>query len=339
MSEMNEVVRLAVDAYHGNVNKFSTSESMDTLRQALIEANNGSTTLNYKNIRDGKCNGLFALIEEILSRTIVEGLQGDEAFMKLVEFRNVALGDKNLFEIEDADLFTVADTAEGTQGIRRQRLGGYTQVSIPTVFKTIRIYEELNRVLAGQVDFNFFIGKCAESMKKKILEDIWNLWNKATEDDFGGPAYYHTAAGNYDEDVLLDIIGHVEAVSGKPAMIFGTKKALRKLAPSIVGEAAMTDLYMMGYYGNFYGTPVVAMPQRHQVGSTSFIFPDNRITVLATDKKPIKCVYEGDSTVILGDPANNRDLTQEYIYGERYGVGFVSAGNTGFGRYEFTESN
>lgn len=76
MSEMYDIVKLAVDAYHGTVEKYTVGQSMDTLRQALVDANGGSTKLNYKAIRDGKCNGLFSLIEEILSRTVVEGLQG-----------------------------------------------------------------------------------------------------------------------------------------------------------------------------------------------------------------------------------------------------------------------
>lgn len=76
MANMNDIVKVAVDAYRGNVEKYSVGQSMDLLHQALIEANGGSTTLNYKNIRDGKCNGLFTLVEEILSRTVIEGLQG-----------------------------------------------------------------------------------------------------------------------------------------------------------------------------------------------------------------------------------------------------------------------
>lgn len=76
MADMNDIVRVAIDAYHGNVEQYSVGQSMDLLRQALIEANGGSTVLNYKNIRDGKCTGLFTLIEEVLSRTVVEGLQG-----------------------------------------------------------------------------------------------------------------------------------------------------------------------------------------------------------------------------------------------------------------------
>jgi hypothetical protein len=46
-------------------------------------------------------------------------------------------------------------------------------------------------------------------------------------------------------------------------------------------------------------------------------------------------VYEGDPLVIMGDPLTNGDLTQEYLYGEKMGVGIVLAGrNTGIGRYQ-----
>ena len=335
MSEMNSVVKLAVDAYRGNVEKYSVSESMETLRQAMIEANGGSAKLDYKKIRDGKCGELFTLIEEILSRTVVEGLQGDEYFNALVDFRNVALGDKNIFEVEDSDLFVISDAADGTQGIRRQRLGGVSETSIPTSFKVVKIYEELNRVLSGQVDFNKFIQKVSESFRQKLLNDIYTLWTSATATDFGGVTYF-PAAGAYDEDALIELVNHVEAATGgKTATIIGTKKALRNLAPSIQGTDSKSDLYNMGYYGKFYGTPVVATPQRHKINSTEFVMNDNVITIIAGDDKPIKCVYEGQSTVLLGDPTSNKDFTQEYFYGEKYGMGIVLAGgNAGIGRYE-----
>lgn len=335
MSEMNDIVKLAVDAYRGNVEKYSVNESMETLRQAMIEANGGSTKLDYKRIRDGKCGELFTLVEEILSRTIVEGFQGDEYFNALVDFRNVALGDKNIFEVEDYNLFVIAEAADGTQGIRRQRLGGVSETSIPTTFKTVKIYDELNRVLSGQVDFNKFIQRVAESFRQKLLNDIYTLWSTATADDFGGATYFPTA-GAYDEDALIELISHVEAAAGgKPATIIGTKKALRNLAPSIQGTDSKSDLYNMGYYGKFYGTPVVATPQRHKINSTDFVFDDNVLTIIAGDDKPIKCVYEGQSVILLGDPTKNKDFTQDYLYGEKYGMGIVLAGgNAGIGRYE-----
>lgn len=335
MADMKDIVKVAVDAYHGNVEQYSVGQSMELLHKALVEANGGSTVLNYRNIRDGKCNGLFTLIEEILSRTIVEGLQGDEYFNALVDFRNVAEGDKNIFVVEDSNLFVVAEAADGTQGIRRQRLGGTSEVSIPTSLKVVKIYDEMNRVLSGRVDFNTFINKVAESFRQQLLNDIYTLWSGATATDFGGVTYFPTA-GAYDEDELLDLIAHVEAAAnGRTATIIGTKKAVRNLAPSIQGNDSESDLYNLGYYGKFYGTPVMVTPQRHKIGSTEFTLDDNILTIIAGDDKPIKCVYEGNPIVLMGDPMTTGDLTQEYLYGEKYGMGIVLAGgNAGIGRYE-----
>lgn len=335
MADMNQIVRVAVDAFHGKVTKYSHDDSMELLRTALVEANGGSTRIDYKAVRDGKCGEVFALVEEILQRTVYEGLRDNDFFMQLVDERNIAMGDQNIFEVEDSNLFTVADAAEGTQGIRRQRLDGSTTMTINTSFKVVRIYEELNRVLSGKVDFNHFINKVSESMKAKLLNDIYTLWTGVTADDIGGAAYF-PAAGAYDEKTLLETIEHVEAAAnGKSAIILGTKTALRNLAPAIQGNASRDDLYNMGYYGKFYGTNVVVLPQRHKVNSTEFQYDNDTLTILAGDDKPIKLVREGESIIIPGDPMNNRDLTQEYMYGEKYGLGLVLAANTGIGRYKF----
>ena len=314
MAEMKDIVKLAVDSYKGRVEKYTVGQSQEALRQALIEANGGSTKLNYKAIRDGKCNGLFTLIEEILSRPVIEGVQSDDFFNAFVDYRNVAEGDKNLFIVEDSTLFVVDDVADGNQGIRRQRLGGSTETSIPTSMKMVRIYEELNRVLSGRVDFNTFIDKVAKSFSQKILNDIYTLWAGATAADMGGVAYFPTA-GTYNEDDLLDVISHVEAAAGgKTATIVGTKKALRNLKESIMSDGAKEEYHNMGYAGTFFGTPVVAIPQRHQVGNTNFVFQDDVLTIVAGDDKPIKFVYEGDPIVLMGEPTANADFTQELTF-------------------------
>lgn len=335
MADMNQIVRVAVDAFHGKVTKYSHDDSMELLRTALVEANGGSTRIDYKAVRDGKCGEVFALVEEILQRTVYEGLRDNDFFMQLVDERNIAAGDQNVFEIVDSNLFTVADAADGTQGVRRQRLDGSTTVTINTSFKVVRIYEELNRVLSGLVDFNHFINKVAESMKAKLLNDIYTLWTGVTAADIGGAAYF-PAAGAYDEKTLLETIEHVEAAAnGKSAVILGTKTALRNLVPAVQSNGSRDDLYNMGYYGKFYGTNVVVLPQRHKVNSTEFQYDNDTLTILAGDNKPIKLVREGESIIIPGNPLDNRDMTQEYMYGEKYGLGLVMASNTGIGRYKF----
>lgn len=246
---INDLVKVAIDAYHGSVAKYSNQEAIEMLRKAAIELNGGKTTLDYKAIRDGKCAGLFTLIEEIISRVVVEDLTGDEYFNKLVDFRNLGAGDKNLFEIEDADLFSVDEIADGTQALRRQRLGGMSTFTVPTKRHGVKIYEELNRMLAGQVDFNKMIAKVGESYRRALLNEIYNLWTGATAADFGddpiNPVY--VVSGTYDVDDLLLLVEHVEAAAGgKQATLIGTKAALRKIAPDVQGVESRSDLYTMG---------------------------------------------------------------------------------------------
>lgn len=337
MNTANDIVKLAVDNYHGTVKNFSADESNEVLRKALVDLNGGSDKITYKTLRNGASNGLFEIIEEILTRTVIEGLTRSDFFNQMVEFRNIALGDTNVFWVEDANLFRVDEISEGHQGVRRQRIEGGTEVPINTRLYACKIYEELNRILAGRVDFNSMINRVGESFEQKLLNEVYRVWIGLTADDLGGQVYF-PAAGSYDEDTLLDIIAHVEAASGgQQVTIMGTKRALRNLAPSIQGAESKSDLYTKGFYGRFYGSDVVALPQRHEVGSTNFILPDNELTIVAsTTDKPIKCVTEGDTLIIQGDPMDHGDLTSTYFAAQRFGLGVVTSGFTGIGKYQFT---
>jgi len=336
---MNELVKLAIDAHKGNVTKYSVAEANETLRKALIEANGGDTKIDIRAIRDGKCTGVFALVEEIIKNTVQEGIVADPIFDALVDYRNLAEGDAPLFDVEDDTLFYIDKVARGTQAIRRQRLGGVRQVTIPTVVHAVRIYEELDRILAGRADFSAMIDKVAKSEQYAILTEIYDLLASMTSADLG-TAYAipnaGAAAGSYNEATLLEIIEHVEAASGgKTATIFGTKTALRNLMDGITApaEIAKEDMYNNGYIGKFYGSPVIAIPQRHHIGTTNFIYNDKMITVIASEDKPIKHVTEGDPLIINRDPSLNMDLTQEYFLAEKWGTGIVMNGNAGIGKY------
>lgn len=338
MADISNLIKMGVDAYHGVAPaNYTVHDSTEALRSALIEMNGGSTKLDYKKLRDGQCNGMFTLVEEILKRTIPEGLQDSDFFNAMVDFRNLAEGDQNLFEIEDNNWYLISKAADGTQGIRRQRLSGMTEVTIPTELRVVKIYEEMNRILSGRADFNQMIADVTKSFHQQLLNDIYACWADASTNDFGGTSYF-PAAGTYSEEALLEVIAHVEAAAGgQPAKILGTKKALRKLTPTIQSDGFKDAMYNNGYAGKFYGSDVVVIPQRHKAGTTSFVMPDDTITVVAGDPKCIKCVYEGQSLMIQGQPTENADLTSSFLYAEKYGCGIVmTGGNEGIGKYKFT---
>lgn len=341
-SNYKDIVKLGIDLCRGSVVKYSADEANETLRNALIEANGGSTKLDYRAMRDGKCNGVFAIVEEIIRSTVPAGLQESDFFNALVDFRNISLGDENVFLVEDSTMFHVDRIADGTQAIRRQRIENLTEVPVATAPHGVRIYEELSRILAGRVDFTKLIDKVVESEKQQILSDIYSLWYYATDTQLGGSTYYpgYSSAGSYDEDVLLTLIAHVEAAAGgRQATVIGTKKALKPLTPSILGPDGKNTIDTQGYVGKFYGSDVICVPQRHVAGTSNFVFDDKMLTVVANgdDGKPIKFVYEGDPLVIPVDARSNMDLTQEYFLQDRWGGALVTAGgNTGIGRYQFS---
>ena len=328
MADKN-LVKIAVDAYKGHVaGNYSVDDSMEVLRQALVEANGGSTKLDYRAIRDGKCNGLFAIVEEIINKTVIEGLPESCPLFDYVDYRNLAEGDTNIFEIRDNGLFVVYDIADGTQGLRRQRLTGGEEITVKTQLKGIKIYEELRRVLAGRVDFNELIDKVAESFQKKINNDIY----AAVKAGFDGLISPYKESGSFDESKLTAIIDHVEAATGKKAFILGSKQAVRKITgvKGADSTSAKEDLYAMGYFGHFYTTPIIVMENAHKVGSTDFVL-GNDLYIVASDDKFVKFVTEGDTLIIPGDALGNADLSQEYFMAERYGISVVFA--EAFGEY------
>ena len=74
---------------------------------------------------------------------------------------------------------------------------------------------------------------------------------------------------------------------------------------------------------------MVAIRNQHRVGTETFIFPDDKLYIIASDDKPIKVVYEGDGLILEKDPMTNVDLSYEYLYAEKYGVGVIVNGKIG----------
>lgn len=328
----SNLIKLAVDGYKGHVaGDYSVNDTQEALRKALVEANGGSTKLDIKAIRDGRCNGVFAIIEELVNVIHEEGLKGDEFFMNMVEDRNLSLGDTNKFHIERECLFAVADIAEGTQGVRRQRIEAGQDITINTQLRAIKIYEELNRILAGRIDFNKFVDLVGKSFTKQELD--------ATYDAFVGMFKKlktpYTETGSFDEDKLLELIDHVEASTGETAVVVGTRKALRKIKTAVVSDSAKEEMYAMGHFGRFNGTELVAVKQRHKSGTDDFILDDNVLYVFAGDTKPIKRVTEGDVTMLMGTPMNNADMSQEFLMMKRTGIAVIF--DRDFGVYNLSE--
>lgn len=325
--ENKEIVKLALDTMRGTVSgNFSTQDASEALRHAFIDLNGGSEKIGPKTFRDHP--GLFQIIEEIMPVMIEEGLRGDEMFMNLVDYRNEAEGDETRFWTEDNSDLIVANIADGSTSIRRQRLNVGQYVTIDTQMHAIKVYEELNRMMSGRVNFTTLIDRLNRSFNREMRRVMLAALEGVTTSTVGLSNTY-VKSGTFSASVLRELVAHVEAATGGTATILGTKAGLAKIreadstAVSLASASAKEDLYNLGYFGKFDGTPMVSMRQAHKAGTDQFAINDNKIYVIAGNDKPIKFVNHGEGLMISTDAINKADLTNEYLYGQSYGCGVI----------------
>lgn len=324
-----DVLNVMIDAVKGiSMENYSKGQTSEAIRNALIEMNGGSKKINPKTFYRG--SELYALVQDLIPTIIDEGFKDEDPIFSLVEYRNIADGDEEEFVVEANSLFLVADAAAGIRGVRRQRIDNSQALTIKTAVKTVRVYEELNRLLAGKVSFDKFVENVAKSFKQQILSDAYKAISEISKDTVGLDGTYVTGGTATDnEDALIELVQHVEAATGKSARIYGTKAALRKVKTAVVSDEAKSDLYNMGYYGKFNGTEMVCMRQVHKAGTSTFVLDDSKLYIVAGNDKPVKVVNEGEGLLIEVEPTANNDLTQEYIYGQTFGVGVICAEKIG----------
>ena len=320
--------KLCIDAYRGVPTAYAEGNPTEVIVNRIKEANNGSTVLDYKAIRDGKCPELFSVIEELIEVALDVAPLEDSPIRGMIEEKRYAWGDKPEFYVDDNSLLTVDVITNGTQGIRRQRLVGGQKVTVNPVTKAVKIYEELILILAGRIDWVEFVNRVAKSFERDFYNSIANQLNSLASVRFN-----ISAGGSPTESGLLGVIEKVEAATGKQAYILGTRTAFRRFTLTNTGDLVENDYYNMGYAGKFNGTPAIRLKNTLDA-SGNFILADNRIYVVAGDDKIFKHYIEGEPIAIARDATDNADLTQEYTVIRREGVAVAVSATMGI--YSFT---
>ena len=326
--ETNKLIKLAVDTVKGVPSAFSEGNPSDVIRNALIEANGGSTQIDIKAMRKNK-GEFYELVEELIVASIIEGLPESNPIFQWAETKNGKAGDKPEFRVHKDAVLAVAEVANGTLGIRRQRIFGDTTKTLTPIPHAVKVYEELQRLLSGRADWTDFVNAVSRSF---ILDT-----NRAIADAFASVATTTpnviSETGTFSETSMVNLIEKVEMNNpGKVARIFGTKPALRNLNMSVsnmVGETIKDDYYNMGYMGKFNGTDVFELKNGFKADGTTKILDDTKLYVIATDEKFIKYYNEGDALIVESALGDNADLTQDYTVINTYAVAVELADKIG----------
>jgi hypothetical protein len=315
---MSEQLRvLAHDVYHGTIKKYSVEEGNDAIRKAINEACGGE--FSYYSYLDNR-GKVFKVLSEVLTVAMGEPLtsQMDE----FVEVIDVPLGDTKEFIIENQDLFRVAEIANGSQDLRRQRIFD-SKIKVETSKLGIKLYTDLDLFMANRIKWDALCDRVIRSYEveigKRKLEAIMSAY-----DGLSAP---YQISGTYSEDKLHDAIAHVMAETGAPScVIYGTRKALSKITQAVVSEKKKEEFASMGHYGSFYDTEMRVLPQFHKYGTTEFLVDDNFLMILPNDGKSlVKVILEGEVQVYESNANARNDQQIEYYFGRRVGICVLKA--------------
>lgn len=316
-AQMTDLQRLALDVYKGKQVMFNDVSGEDAIRNAINQAVGGE--FNYKNFRENKYK-VFSIIEELLDVNL--GVVITNQFDSLADVMNVGIGEKPSFKVNDASLFRIARIAGGTNDLRRQKILN-KRFEVETDYFGAKIYAELEQFQAGLVDWTEFVNRLSLSFANDLGARIY----EAIANSYSSLNATYGVEGSYDEDALFDLIQHVEAKSGRKAVVMGTRKALRKVSKELIMSGNMKEeLNRVGYIGQVGGTDLILLPQAHKVGSDEFFVSDDMLIVLPQNEKIVKVVIEGEATVIeTADAGARNDQQMEYLIQKKMGVGVMQS--------------
>ncbi len=315
---MTDLQRLALDVYNGKEVRFNEVAGEDALRNAINVACGGE--FNYKNFRANKYD-VFTIIEEVLDVNL--GVVITNQFDNLAEVKNVAVGERPSFKVEDPSLFRIARIAGGTNDLRRQKILN-RRFEVETDYFGAKIYAELEQFVAGMIDWTSMVNRLTLSFANDMGVRIYEAIAKS----YSALNAVYGVTGTYEEDVLFDMIQHIEAkAGGRKAVVMGTKKALRKVSKDIVMSDSMKDkMNQVGYIGTVSGTDLILLPQAHKFGTDEFFVDDNMLLVLPQNEKIVKVVVEGEATMIeVADAGTRNDQQMEYQIQKKMGVGVMQS--------------
>lgn len=329
MSTKN-IINLAKDLASNKVTEFSAEESNDVLRKAFCELlgmEEYDSKISRRRFRKHKTE-IFEIIEEVLDTNLDLDLRNQ--FEDWVEYRNLARGDKQGFYTPDDNLFKVAIISDGNQNLLRQRIRGGQRFDVETQNYGVKIYEELDRFLAGQVDWSNMIQLVALSFALQVRDDIM----KAILDNFPevGAEFKLTNVGEVpSEREIITLAQRVSARTRQRVSIYGTKLALHAVEPNVTSDAQDGERNATGYYSTIAGIDMYEIDQSLINGTDDFLVPDDFLLILPeTRDRMVKVVNEGESFTEEGRPEGNASMDMEYVMTNRMGIAIVPSSVYGY---------
>jgi hypothetical protein len=321
-----ELAALINDSFSNKVALFNENAAKYTdqaVREAFYEIL-GDDKLTWRNWRAHKTE-CFEVMETVLNVNLPLAWNNSSFYEQFVETRNGALGDTNEFVVDNDDILFASRFAGNYWSVNRQKLQGKSAFGLQTEWITIRVYDELERFLKGNVTLAEMITKLQKGFQNEIDSRIFTSFN--------GIGTYLPAkfqeSGSYDKDTMSDLIQRVQVASQKNVILAGTRSALSHIVDGMdahrMSESQKEELATKGTLLDLTGLGVTAVeiPQTFVRGTYDFKADNKSIFILPDNAKFIKLYFEGDTRARELTEKDNNDMTIDTTVQTKLGVGIV----------------
>lgn len=334
---------LKKEIFDSEGNKVAKADAEARLREinmSLFGLSEGYSPRDLKRAMRDHGREWFDVIEEVVDFIVTTGFNDSEWFNQLVEYRNLKIGQENLFVTDTDMILDVAKVGTSHHDHILQRYNAKDTFTIPLARYAVAVGADINRYMAGQEDWDVLVAAIARAYTVKIQSEIFEQISNAASALPVTAGFVNSGTLDPSTKALFDeIVENVSAANnGVQVAIFGTKSALRKLSALVpvdwIAASQKESVAMSGRIGYYEGVLLVETPQRFADRTMSTKLLDDKklfIMPLGVDNKIVCMVDQGETEIDeiteKGEANGRIDDIMKYEVQRTFGIG------TKIGRY------
>lgn len=334
----DDIKNLMFDLYKGELDEgISKREAEDKIREvahSIFGIDKSSSKRDRKRAYEKYGREFFDVIEEVVDWTVTTGLKENEWFNTLVNYRNLAEGDDNLFVNEgDEVILSIARMGKRHHDTMLQRLGEGSTYSVDTDLYGAAVGADIDKYLIGQEDWTKLVDSITKAfvirVQDLILDEIMVAYKKLpVQTGFVEAGALSTTTRKKFNKVLQNVS---VANDNADVVIVGTMVALQELENLInvnwIADSQKESLASMGRLGNYGRYQLIEIPQRFARNDvTKDIYKDDVLFIFASGDNKLVDVVDVGETVIdeiteRGEANANISDLMKYEVQREFGVG------------------
>jgi hypothetical protein len=329
------VAKMIQDVKTGNFRAYSqeTPEKFNEAIRAkfneLMPKPNASGNIKRRDLMKA-LPAVFAIIEEVVDVTVNDAWKSDPFYSRFVDSRNLMLGDKPSFYVNDGTWIVANRFSGGSWDTDREKLNGRKKVDVETEWFYVHVYDDFERFKTGAITVEEFMEQITRAFITLADTLVAVAFNDAAT---RLPATFNVASTLSTADVR-ELVAKVKTYSRTGVAILGTEMAtsqLNELAEIKYSEAMMNEMYSTGRLGKWLGTDVIEIPQAFEPGTYNWAVDNNTLLVVPNNEKFIKFVDEGETMSQEKTEQDNHDQTISWQLQRKLGAAAIFGSI--FGKY------